>query len=250
MKLATQLATLTLSALMLAPTAPARGPQGCAGRGGGGQRGDCLIRLLQDLPAEDLNSAEEADLTYLREEEKLARDVYLALGEQWGLPIFSNIAGAEQRHMDAMLTLLEKYELPDPVGENAPGEFANPDLQALYGDLVAQGSASLDDALTVGATIEDLDIEDIVEMRERTDNEDMTLAYQNLEKGSRNHMRSFYGQLQMRGVDYAPQYISQEYFDEIVSTPHERGLVDAEGNPMNCPYSNRGRLAGPFRNRR
>ena len=40
----------------------------------------------------------EDGLSYMREEEKLARDVYLALYEKWGIRTFLNIAKAEQQH--------------------------------------------------------------------------------------------------------------------------------------------------------
>ncbi len=54
-------------------------------------------------------SDEIHDILYLREEEKLARDVYLKLAERWQLPIFENIARAEQRHMDLVLQVIEVY---------------------------------------------------------------------------------------------------------------------------------------------
>ena len=41
-------------------------------------------------------------LTYMREEEKVARDVYLYLNEKWNVRIFKNIAASEQTHMDAI----------------------------------------------------------------------------------------------------------------------------------------------------
>ena len=64
-------------------------------------------------------------------------------------------------------------------------------MQTLYDTLVEQGKYSLLDALMVGATIEDLDIKDLQEFSSQIDNEDILLVYSNLERGSRNHMRSF-----------------------------------------------------------
>lgn len=49
----------------------------------------------------------------MREEEKLARDVYLTFGEKWGLTLFTNIAKSEQTHTDAVKTLLDRYEIKD-----------------------------------------------------------------------------------------------------------------------------------------
>jgi hypothetical protein len=120
------------------------------------------------------------------------------------------------------------------VGDNPPGVFSDPGLQQAFDQLFAQGSQSLIDALVVGATIEDLDIHDLEVALSRTDNEDLSIVYQNLWKGSRNHLRSFVGLLEANGVTYEPQYISQEEFDAIVDSPKEHGMVDADGEPMDC----------------
>ena len=162
------------------------------------------------------------DLRFLREEEKLARDVYITLGEHWDLPIFMNIASSEQVHTDRVKTLLDAYGIPDPVIDDRVGEFTDSGLAALYEDLVARGKASLTDALTVGATVEDLDIKDIAEMMERTDDADVLTVYAALMCGSRNHMRAFVSQLQSNGVEYEAQYISQAQLTEIITTSRER----------------------------
>ena len=130
-------------------------------------------------------------LNYMREEEKLARDVYLMLYEQWGIRIFQNIAKAEETHMSAVAGLLERYGLPDPAADTAVGVFTNPELQALYDQLMEEGSQSLADALRVGALVEEVDIIDLEDYIDQTDNEDLLLVYQNLLKGSYNHLRAF-----------------------------------------------------------
>ena len=62
----------------------------------------------------------------MREEEKLARDVYLAMDDLWGLRVFSQISWSEQNHMDAVLAVLDKYGVLDPVGDNPTGVFTDP----------------------------------------------------------------------------------------------------------------------------
>jgi hypothetical protein len=160
----------------------------------------------------------------MREEEKLARDVYLTLYNKWHLQVFSNIARSEQKHMDAMKALIDKYGLTDPVVDDSVGVFSDPQMQELYTQLVNQGSNSIVDALKVGATIEDLDIKDLEDVK-TTDNDDVRFVYNNLEKGSRNHLRAFVGVLDRYGASYSPQYISEDYYEEIISTPRERGMV-------------------------
>ena len=49
--------------------------------------------LFDEIEFVALTDDEAAALAYLREEEKLARDVYLTLADTWQLPIFANIAG-------------------------------------------------------------------------------------------------------------------------------------------------------------
>jgi hypothetical protein len=182
-----------------------------------------LPEQIDALPVEPLTPQEEESLLFMREEEKLARDVYLYLYNIWGDKIFLNISDSEQQHTDAVLGLIEKYNLPDPAADTPMGEFDNLVLQGLYDLLTAQGTASLIDALIVGATIEDLDINDLHSQLLFIDNADITLVYENLLKGSRNHLRAFTGRLTDLGFEYVPVYISQEDYDAIVSSPSERG---------------------------
>jgi len=182
-----------------------------------------LQAQITALPKEDLNGDELASIAYLREEEKLARDVYTTLYNKWGANPFTNIAKSEQTHMDAVLILLNKYSLPDPVGSNAVGVFNNATLQNLYNQLVAKGNISLLEAFKVGATIEDLDIFDLNKALLKIDNQDIKLVFDNLNKGSRNHMRSFYKNILNNGGGYSPQYITQAEFDAIINSEMEKG---------------------------
>ncbi len=182
-----------------------------------------LQDLIYSLPYEDLSDAEIGALSFMREEEKLARDVYLDMYDIWGTQIFVNIADSEQTHTDAVLSLIQKYNLADPAEESLRGEFSDATLQGLYDLLHAQGSASLIDALIVGATIEDLDIYDLHEQLAVVDNQDVTVVFESLQKGSRNHLRAFYASLDDMNITYTPFYISQQEYDEIVNSPMERG---------------------------
>ena len=174
--------------------------------------------------AAELNTAEIEGLTYMREEEKLARDVYLALYDMWGVPIFQNIAGSEQAHMDSVLMLLDQYGLTDPAAGKDAGEFTNPLFQSLYEQLVEQGSLSQADALTVGATIEDLDIVDLEERLDQTDNEYIIQVYNNLLAGSENHLRAFVSNLERQsGEVFQPTYLDQDAYQAIINGATERG---------------------------
>lgn len=167
-----------------------------------------------------LGENEKADLIFMREEEKLARDVYLYFSEKYDLNIFKNISSSEQTHMDAVLGIMEVYGVEDPAS-NEMGVFTNADLQQLYNNLIAQGDASLVAALTVGATIEDVDILDLDNAIDATSKADIIDVYEMLACGSRNHMRGFSSQLDVQGETYTPQFITQEMYDDILSGGHE-----------------------------
>jgi len=186
-----------------------------------------LDGCIGTLPYEPLSVSEIDALTVMREEELLAKDVYELLFTLYNHQIFSNISESETQHALAVKTLLLKYGLTDPAENHVAGVFSNTDLQEIYNSLIALGTTSLISAFTVGATIEDMDIKDLENhIANDVDNLDILFVFENLEKGSRNHMRSFYRQLIIRGETYIPQFISQEALDLIINTPYEAGSVD------------------------
>jgi len=178
---------------------------------------------IANLAKQTISSEEKAGLVFMREEEKLARDVYTTLYDRWGLQIFSNIAQSEQTHTEAVRLLLEKYAITDPIVDDTVGVFVNPDLQKLYDQLTAKGIMSVEEALRVGAFIEDLDISDLQKLINETDNDDIKLVYENLLRGSRNHLRSFVSQLTNRNQTYEPQFITLEEFKSITTSSRETG---------------------------
>lgn len=149
--------------------------------------------------------ADVADtLAYMREEEKLARDVYLYFaelfpGQKPGSNIFARIAKSEQRHMDAVKKLLDKYGLPDPAAGKGQGDFANEALQSLYDALVTFDDAEIDDyveGLLAGVAIEVKDIADITAaIKQIADSgggyPDIVRVYANLLAGSESHLAAF-----------------------------------------------------------
>lgn len=185
-----------------------------------------LEAILSSIKPTDLTAAERDALVYMTDEEKLARDVYAKLYSVWNLPVFNNISASEQQHLDSLTAMLARYGLEDTISALPAGQFASPDMKALHDSLVRSGSASLGAALTVGATIEDLDIADLQKAIADTDNDDLKIAYQNLMKGSRNHMRSFYGQIENQGNDYRAQYITAEYLARILQLNRETAVID------------------------
>lgn len=166
-------------------------------------------------PAVALTEAEAHDLLFMCEEEKLAHDVYVTLYAKWSERVFNNISQSEQRHMDAVRGLLNKYGLVDPA--LGSGQFANAELQDLFDTLIAKGQQSKLDALMVGALIEEVDVEDLALAMQRTDKSDIIAVYLNLLKGSENHLNAFVKMIEaVTGKPYIAQWISQEDVDEIL----------------------------------
>lgn len=149
------------------------------------------VAMAEEVAPQVADAQLAADLAFMREEEKLAGDVYAALAAKWGAKTFSNIAKSEQRHSAAVLVLLNAYGVDDPAAGKGPGEFTNPDLQALYTQLVERGSASLSEAYQVGKTIEELDIADLDQRIARTTQADVLLVYKNLRAASVKHLAAF-----------------------------------------------------------
>ncbi len=238
---ATGVAALAAVVLFASPVVAQRGPRG--GAAGGGQPGRTgapgaaatspLGTYVASLPLETLSAAESASIAYMREEEKLARDVYDVLWATWRVGAFARIAQAEQQHMDEVKLLVDRYGIEDPAATTKPGEFKDARLAALYASLVEKGKASVADALQVGATIEDVDLSDLKRELAAADNRDVKAVFQNLAKGSRNHLRAFSAQLAVNGSSYAAQYLSQAEVDAIVAAAHERRVVyDENGQAL------------------
>ena len=171
-----------------------------------------------------LSAEEVAGLKYMREEEKLARDVYTQLFNLWGQTTFQSIASSEQMHMDAIKTLLVNFGIATP--ELDAGKFSSPELQSLHDSLVSKGSLSVGEALKVGAEIEEIDILDLQVQINQTTNPDLLMVYNNLMMGSHNHLRSFTSVLtRLTGEVYQPQYLSLDLYESILSSAMGNGTA-------------------------
>ncbi len=224
---------IVVCATLLVLSASAADARNRGSQGGGAS--DCQQALLDRFETLETNTLDQETtdaILLLREEEKLARDVYLTLSWWYRLPIFPNIARSEQQHMDLVALLLDRYGLPDPAEGNGIGEFTDPWVQDLYDDLIASGAESLLNALFVGATIEDVDIYHLQHILDHSAFDDVNLIVQNMVAGSRNHMRSFVGAIEKRGETYEAEYITQSELDAILASPMETAVVYDENGDV------------------
>lgn len=139
----------------------------------------------------NLTDTEINGLIHMRQEEKLARDVYDTLSQKWNIRAFGNITQSEQTHMSLIKGLLDKYNIPDPVVDDTVGKYKDQKFVDLYNQLVSEGDKSLKEAIRVGIKIEELDIKDLDEYLAQTKNEDIIVVYEKLKMGSLNHLNAF-----------------------------------------------------------
>lgn len=176
--------------------------------------------------------SEKEDVLYMLEEEKLARDVYLAMEQKWGSTIFNHISSAEQTHLDLMLTLAMhlNLDIPASIKYDEKGIFKNKDLQSLYNELIATGNQSLANALKAGGKIEETDIRDLQVALLNTKNEFSISVYERLMSASENHLRAFTRNLKMQDIDYEPIILPKGDFDKIISESNSK----PKGNHGEC----------------
>lgn len=177
---------------------------------------------VDETTATDTLTADEiAGLRSMREEEKLAHDVYVAMFSLWGHRTFSNIALSQTEHAEALLWLLFKYGVDDPAADKPAGVFEDPELQALYDTLLAAGAPSLIAGLQVGALMAETDIHDIEVQRAATNAPDILAVCESLLCGYRNHLRASNGALLALGASYVAQVITQQEWDAIANSAME-----------------------------
>jgi hypothetical protein len=183
--------------LILSAIASAEAQNGRGFRRGGQNRSAYCLRYDASYPVQQLSADEAARMLFMREEEKLAMDVYQALSEKWQLRIFGNIAAGKRRHFDAVGSMIVRYKLSDTASPT-PGAYTNAELQKLYNDLIAKGERSLVDALQVGLIIEKKDVADLKDALSATSKKDLLTIYGNLQNGSLNHLAAFNSRLQIK----------------------------------------------------
>ncbi|SHK61405.1 hypothetical protein SAMN05216369_2461 [Marinobacter antarcticus] len=209
------MSTAIVTSIFMGGTAMAAGGPKLDG-GGGGEN-------LNQTQSTELTSIETSDLQFMREEEKLARDVYLTLDQQWGeqTQVFARIALSEESHTASVDYLLDKFGVEDPVVNDTIGVFTNQELQALYNELIEKGKTSFIDALYVGGIIEEKDMRDILAAISQTDERAIILAYSNLLDGSKSHLKAFVRVIEAQGLTYEAQVLDAEEVMLIIEDESE-----------------------------
>jgi hypothetical protein len=184
-----------------------------------------------NLYAQSISENEKAGILLMREEEKMARDIYQSLNEKWNQVPFSHISESEIYHMSQMKALIDKFQLTDPVTKNADkrGVFENSSLKKLYDELLLSGNTSLEAAFRAGAKVEEVDIRDLKAEMAKTINEDIKSTYTYLVRASENHLRAFVRNLNSINISYTPVVLSKDEFDAILNSSKGRGMGMGQG---------------------
>jgi hypothetical protein len=185
-----------------------------------------MDNITNAIPASDLSLEQKDTLAYMWDEERLARDLYLALNELYPSQTLYNIATkAESQHALSVEGLIEKYDLnilnaPDYTGGYSQeilngyvaGEFTLDVIKDLYDTLYVKGSASLQDTLEVGCMVEVTDINDLDrDIEIAAGAEDLVLVFENLRSGSYSHYWAFDKALKSQGVSTGCCVLGETY---------------------------------------
>ncbi len=182
-----------------------------------------------------LTPAETTGVLYMKQEEKMARDLYQALAVRWDNAMFRRIANAEQRHMDAVDGLITRNQLTDTTPAEA-GRFSIPELQKLHDDLLAQGITSLEQALRVGVTVEETDLADLKEALGVTQDAMIQRVLGNLTRASTHHLDMF------------SAAVGGASTDTLCPGGGVGGKGACSGNPANCDRQSGNCVAGASAN--
>lgn len=164
--------------------------RGNRGSGATQQRGAQHSANLANVASGTLTQAQRDMLAYMAEEEKLARDVYTALGDKFPTATtFDRIASSEGQHLTVVRSLLDRYDIADPTAGKAAGVFASADIQALYRELSA--ATTLTEAYQAGVAIEKDDLAELAKADDGVTAPDVNMVYDNLAKASEQHLAAF-----------------------------------------------------------
>ncbi len=172
---------------------------------------------LSLYPESNLTEEQKYTIAYMWNEEKLAKDIYLAMNDVNPIQQLEKIATqAETKHQALVEELVQRYDLnitnlvdysggysEAELRAFAPGEFGIQEIKDLYDVLYERGSQSQQDALEVGCMVEVTDINDLNEdiaIAEDTNASDLVAVFNVLRDGSYNHYWAFDKGLKNLGV--------------------------------------------------
>lgn len=168
-------------------------------------------------------TADETEFLYaIREDEKIAHDVYAAFSALYpAAKTISKIMTAESSHISAAEAVLDYYEIEYPPLSDT-GIFEDADRQALYNDLITKGT-TLIKAYGTMALMEEETVYAYKSIQNQLTNSNLSLLLSQLIKASSNHLRATVRQVVKLGGSYSPAYLSDEEYQTIINMAFENG---------------------------
>jgi hypothetical protein len=197
------------------------------------------------------NNGIQQSLAYMYDEERLAKELYLAIYAKQPVKQLYNIASrAEGRHIDAVNTLAQKYGVATPPQQT--GRYQHPEIQNLFNELYSKGIRSQRDALEVGCMAEVVDIDDLnkyIGQAQQANAQDVLQTFTFLRKGSYNHYWAFDKGLKKLGVSngccsLGQQYCHSEYPKKERGQGHGEGQGRGQGHGRGGQGQGLGRRMG------
>jgi len=165
----------------------------------------------------DLDVYEAWQVTWMYDQEKLARDLANKFLSRWGDPEFLTTAAAEQRHMDELLAVMNLYGLDPLIQTDTDGEFGDERHSDAFSSLMSRGWQSQRDAYIAAAYLEEWDIQEFTASIADSGETRLTEVYSWLLAGAREQLRFLVSRVLGHGSSYEAQILSQSEVDAICS---------------------------------
>jgi hypothetical protein len=169
----------------------------------------------------DLTADEIEFIFAVREDEKIARDLYISFFGKFGLKPFENIGKAEDNHIKATEKLFDYYEIDYPA-LSGNGKFENAIRQKLFDSLLLKVNTELD-AFKVMAVLEESNIVEYGAVIKTVVNPNIKMVIENLAKASANHFKAAIRQITALGGTYTPEFLTQEQYRAVIAIGFEKG---------------------------
>lgn len=181
-----------------------------------------IITILAATVGCQLVSAADTDhLIRLYEEEILAHDLYVELGEEHpNIRPFQNIPKSEARHQAAMKGILDQAGIAIPKPENGR-KFVTPGLNRTYRTWLKEGKKSPVDACRVGVRLEEHDIADL--RKAAVEHPRYRGVLEQLEAASGHHLRAFHRNLTALDGTYQAEALEEADLKKLLTADGASG---------------------------
>lgn len=147
-----------------------------------------------DGDTKSLTIAEQNDLLYMIEKEKMMRNIYKTMFQEYNVELFQSIYQAKESHLSLLSSKIDKYDVHNPLVYSAENEFENSSLQLVYDDFLAKKLIYEIEALNFVKNMEERHINYVETTVSQVDgNDDIVSVYNVILLGSQAHLDALLG---------------------------------------------------------